>query len=36
MHIEGLEPLHENLKELDVYDNKISHIRGLSELTNLT
>ncbi|KAI9496925.1 hypothetical protein BDB00DRAFT_887878 [Zychaea mexicana] len=33
--IEGFEPLRTTLKELDLYDNKISHIRGLSQLTEL-
>lgn len=34
--IEGLEPLGDCLKELDLYDNKISRIRGLSNLRALT
>ncbi|KAL2125300.1 hypothetical protein VTJ04DRAFT_1665 [Mycothermus thermophilus] len=34
--IEGLSPLAPTLKELDLYDNLISHIRGLDDLVNLT
>lgn len=33
--IEGLEVLAPSLKELDFYDNKISHMRGLNSLVNL-
>ncbi|TDZ66062.1 Protein phosphatase 1 regulatory subunit SDS22 [Colletotrichum trifolii] len=35
-HIDGLSPLAETLEDLDFYDNLISHIRGLDDLTNLT
>ena len=35
-HIEGLSPLASTLKEVDFYDNLISHIRGLEDLTELT
>jgi protein phosphatase 1 regulatory subunit 7 len=34
--ISGLSDLAETLQDLDFYDNLISHIRGLDELTNLT
>ncbi|KAI0431057.1 hypothetical protein F5Y09DRAFT_340998 [Xylaria sp. FL1042] len=34
--IEGLADLAATLEELDLYDNLISHIRGLDKLTNLT
>lgn len=34
--IDGLSALAETLEDLDLYDNLISHIRGLDELTNLT
>lgn len=34
--IEELSPLSKTLKELDLYDNLIAHIRGLEDLTNLT
>lgn len=34
--IDGLSCLAETLTELDLYDNLISHIRGLDDLTNLT
>ncbi|ORZ02430.1 hypothetical protein BCR43DRAFT_481537 [Syncephalastrum racemosum] len=33
--IEGLDGVADTLVELDLYDNKISHIRNLSKLTNL-
>ncbi|KAI0467208.1 hypothetical protein F4859DRAFT_279593 [Xylaria cf. heliscus] len=35
-NIEGLSCLAPTLQELDLYDNLISHIRGLDELTELT
>ncbi|RDA95424.1 hypothetical protein CP533_5480 [Ophiocordyceps camponoti-saundersi (nom. inval.)] len=35
-HIDGLECLATTLKDLDLYDNLISHIRGLEQLPNLT
>ncbi|KAI1136065.1 protein phosphatases PP1 regulatory subunit sds22 [Hypoxylon sp. FL0543] len=35
-HIEGLSSLGPTLEELDLYDNLISHVRGLDELTKLT
>lgn len=35
-HIEGLESLGGTLEDLDLYDNLISHIRGLEQLTKLT
>ncbi|OAA56068.1 protein phosphatases PP1 regulatory subunit sds22 [Cordyceps fumosorosea ARSEF 2679] len=35
-HIEGLDALGETLEDLDLYDNLISHIRGLDRLTKLT
>ncbi|KAI1119128.1 protein phosphatase 1 regulatory subunit SDS22 [Nemania sp. NC0429] len=35
-NIEGLSALASTLQELDLYDNLISHIRGLDELTELT
>lgn len=35
-HIEGLSSLGPTLEELDLYDNLISHVRGLDDLTNLT
>lgn len=34
--IEGLSALADSLQELDLYDNLISHIRGLDELKHLT
>ncbi|ELR06551.1 hypothetical protein VC83_07491 [Pseudogymnoascus destructans] len=34
--IEGLSSLAETLRDLDFYDNLISHIKGLEDLTNLT
>ncbi|TGJ84513.1 hypothetical protein E0Z10_g4225 [Xylaria hypoxylon] len=34
--IDGLSALAQTLKDLDLYDNLISHIRGLDELTELT
>ncbi|ODA81515.1 hypothetical protein RJ55_00014 [Drechmeria coniospora] len=34
--IEGLEPLAATLKDVDLYDNLISQMRGLDKLTNLT
>ncbi|KAI9682287.1 MAG: Protein phosphatase 1 regulatory subunit sds22 [Caeruleum heppii] len=34
--IDGLEPLGDKLRDLDLYDNLIAHIRGLEPLTNLT
>ncbi|OAQ73442.1 protein phosphatase 1 regulatory subunit SDS22 [Pochonia chlamydosporia 170] len=34
--IEGLAPLAATLKDLDLYDNLISHMRGMDELKNLT
>ncbi|KHN96887.1 protein phosphatases PP1 regulatory subunit sds22 [Metarhizium album ARSEF 1941] len=33
--IEGLAPLAATLKDLDLYDNLISHMHGMDELTNL-
>ncbi|CAJ2500571.1 Uu.00g034240.m01.CDS01 [Anthostomella pinea] len=35
-HIEGLSGLGPTLTELDLYDNLISHVRGLDDLTKLT
>ncbi|KAI0099262.1 hypothetical protein GGR51DRAFT_565081 [Nemania sp. FL0031] len=35
-NIEGLSAIAATLKELDLYDNLISHIRGLDDLTELT
>ncbi|KAI8961972.1 protein phosphatases PP1 regulatory subunit sds22 [Daldinia sp. FL1419] len=35
-HIEGLSGLGPTLEELDLYDNLISHVRGLDDLTKLT
>ncbi|RWA10149.1 hypothetical protein EKO27_g4963 [Xylaria grammica] len=35
-NIEGLSALASTLKDLDLYDNLISHIRGVDELTELT
>ncbi|KAH9906290.1 protein phosphatases PP1 regulatory subunit sds22 [Xylariomycetidae sp. FL2044] len=35
-HIEGLSCLGPTLQELDLYDNLISHVRGLEDLTKLT
>jgi protein phosphatase 1 regulatory subunit 7 len=35
-HIEGLGCLADTLEDLDLYDNLISHVRGLDELTKLT
>ncbi|QUC23699.1 uncharacterized protein UV8b_07940 [Ustilaginoidea virens] len=34
--IEGLAPLADTLKDIDLYDNLISHMRGLDELRKLT
>ncbi|CRK39612.1 hypothetical protein BN1723_018726, partial [Verticillium longisporum] len=34
--IDGLAALAPTLQDLDLYDNLISHIRGLDELTHLT
>ncbi|KND91155.1 Protein phosphatase 1 regulatory subunit SDS22 [Tolypocladium ophioglossoides CBS 100239] len=34
--IDGLAPLAATLKDLDLYDNLIAHMRGIDELTNLT
>ena len=34
--IDGLAPLAATLKDLDLYDNLITHMRGIDELTNLT
>ena len=34
--VEGLSVLAPTLKELDLYDNQIAHIRGIEDLTNLT
>ncbi|KAF4507535.1 hypothetical protein G6O67_004025 [Ophiocordyceps sinensis] len=34
--IDGLDALAETLKDLDLYDNLISHMRGLDDLVNLT
>ncbi|ORY57190.1 uncharacterized protein BCR38DRAFT_449888 [Pseudomassariella vexata] len=35
-HIEGLSSLGPTMQELDLYDNLISHVRGLDDLVNLT
>jgi protein phosphatase 1 regulatory subunit 7 len=34
--VEGLDRLGSTLKDLDLYDNAIAHIKGLDELLNLT